>query len=354
MIINFILPGPGDSGGIKVVLRYAQLLIDRGNDVKVYIPIKAYNLGRYKSECINKIHQLYCTVKLLSKFKSSSYCKETIVKYVYKIDNQYIRNADVVIATAWCTTWDVAKLNGSKGVKWYFVQGFEVWDNSNIGLKSYKLPLKKIVISTWINNKLKDNFGESNYPIVLNGLDYEKFYNNNKNYKKKGDNLTCLMLNHDLPQKGVKYGIEAFEKAREKYPKLQLKMFGYNSSKNIPDYVSYIQSPSEEELLGIYRTADIFIFPSLEEGWGLTPIEAMACECAVVGTDTGFVLDLGKDGQNMLISKTADADGMARNILELANDEELMKKISINGRDTANNLNWEKSGDEFEGILRKN
>ena len=65
MKINFIMPGLGDSGGMKVIRTYAELMKKAGEDVVIYCPIKALNLHRYNSKLKNTIHQFYCTLKTL-------------------------------------------------------------------------------------------------------------------------------------------------------------------------------------------------------------------------------------------------------------------------------------------------
>ena len=57
--INIILPGLGNSGGIIVIKKYAEMLSEIGWDVVIYSPVKAYNLHRYKNEFKNLIHQIY-------------------------------------------------------------------------------------------------------------------------------------------------------------------------------------------------------------------------------------------------------------------------------------------------------
>lgn len=86
--------------------------------------------------------------------------------------------------------------------------------------------------------------------------------------------------------------MNAFEFARKKVKNLSLELFGMEAPVGMEDY-AFHKSPNVEELRRLYNWADIFIFPSKNEGWGLTPIEAMACGCAVVGTNTGCMIDLG-------------------------------------------------------------
>lgn len=63
--LNIILPGLGDSGGIKVIKKYQELLTELGWDVIIYCPVKSYNLHRYKFAFKNLVHQIYCTLKTI-------------------------------------------------------------------------------------------------------------------------------------------------------------------------------------------------------------------------------------------------------------------------------------------------
>lgn len=347
MIINFVLPAIGHSGGMAVVYKYAELLSEAGHDVVVYKEIIRPNLHRYHSKIINLVHRIYCTFKaLINSFKINS----PYDRYVFCLNNHSVRNGNVVIATAWPTAYEVNKLDKSKGKKYYFIQDFENWDNVEIAKKTYKLPLKKIVISTWINQMLKKHVNIGPFPIVFNGIDKKEFYYLGEEIERK--QISFLMLNHRLPKKGVDNGIKAFESVRKANSNCVLRMFGMCDKHNLPSYVEYYQNPSKEELLKLYSISDIFLFPSLEEGWGLTPIEAMACRCAVVGTRTGYVLDIGENGENMMISEPGDVDGMIRNIQILLNDSALLEKVKANGEKTVTKLSWKESAHRLEMLLK--
>lgn len=343
MKINFIMSGLGDSGGMKVVRRYAEELDKLGNEVVIYCPMIAYNLHRYGSSVKNYIHKAYCTGKILIQKKNNR-----LVRWIWHVSDKSVGNADVTIATSWPTAFDVAKLNDSKGKKFYFIQGFEIWDNRELGLKSYKLPLNKVVISSWINEQFKIELGIGPFPVVINGIDTSMFYDQ---HIRDDEDRVFLMLNHTLKIKGVENGLKVFNKIREKYPDAILKMFGMCDNSNLPDYVEYYQNPSKEVLTNLYCTSNYFIFPSLEEGWGLTPIEAMACGCVIVGTNTGFVLDLGKHRENMMISEPGDVEQMVSNVTELLNDNELFKSIQTNLKNTVEKFDWETSCSELLKLL---
>lgn len=346
MKISFVLPSIGTSGGIDVVYKYVELLSQRGHDVCVYKEFQASNMHRYGAELKNIAHQIYCTSKAIFQQKRWHH-KEDI--FVYKLTNESVRDADAIIATAWPTAYKVATLSESKGKKYYFVQDYEIWDNIDLVKESYKLPLKKIVISSWINNCLKRDLEIGPFPVVYNGLDFE-IYHHVDVIKEEGI-FNFLMLNHTLSKKGVDNGIKVFEEIKKRYNNCKLRMFGMCDDGNLPACVDYYQNPSKQKLVELYSEADIFIFPSLEEGWGLTPLEAMACGCVVVGTNVGFVLDLGKHRENMMISEPGDIGGMVENIEEILNDSVLAENIKNNMECDIRKLNWSLAVEKLEGIL---
>nr|ARJ58028.1 glycosyltransferase [Streptococcus suis] len=346
MKINVILPSIGTSGGIDVINKYVELLAERGHDVKIYKSFYQPNLYRYKTQLKNDIHRVYCTMKSLLSFKDDN---NHFTSYVPRISDKYIRNADVIIATAWYTAYWVDELSVEKGKKFYFIQDFEIWDNKELGIKSYSLQLNKIVISSWIEEQIKGVINQSGFPKIINGVDGD-FFVEKKDFNEKVS-IECLMLNHSLAKKGVDYGLKSFERAKKSCPNLELTMFGMNDSSNLPDYVKYYQNPSHDLLRSLYEKSDIFIFPSLEEGWGLTPIEAMASKCAVVASNTGFVKDIGIDERNVLISDPKDYKKMSDNIVRLVNDRELFIKIAETGYKTVKEFSWNKCADKLEDLL---
>ncbi len=356
MIINIVIPGVGLTGGIQVVFTYAEYLKKHGHDVMFYTPLKAYDVKNSNNELKNSIHVITNTIKriwrykIIKKYKTISYDVE--VNPVLLINDSTIRDADITIATAWPTAYSVNKLVKNKGIKIYFVQGYEVWNNEILGKKSYTLDLHKITISKWINDQLTNQLGGSGFPVVFDGIDLERF-NANKKINEDGSNFHFLMLYNDLPNKGVSDGLVAFENVKKEYPNIKLSMFGMKTNPNLPPYVEYFNNPSKDEIKYLYESADVFIFPSLEEGWGLTPLEAMASSCAVVGYNTGCMIDIGVDNENVLLSLPGDVNMLKQNIRKLIENPILAQKIAQNGHITVQQFSWEKCAYNFEQVLEE-
>lgn len=344
--INFILPSIGKSGGVNVVLKYATELKKIGWDVLIYVPQLEYDLKR-SYWLKNKVRQILFTAKNIK--VSTQYKDNKFIKFVPTVSNKYIRNADVTIATAWPTAFSVNNLDLSKGKKVYFIQDYETWDNERLGKASYLLPLFHITIAGWIDKRLVQQLNCDPSDVIFNGID-TNFFKPQDN-KKISKHIKCLMLYHTLPKKGINDGIKAFELAKKKYPQLELNMFGIQNDPHINAVEKYYQNPSRKLLLKLYQSSDIFIFPSREEGWGLTPIEAMSCGCAVAGTNVGCMLEIGENGVNALVSKAGDINALSNNIKQLTRNRKLREKIEENARITAKKLSWNKSTKKFNKIL---
>lgn len=350
MKINFIVPFTGKTGGIKVVFEYANRLMDKNNDVVIYVPMLAYKFNN--KGLIGILRRLKSSFGNTFKrgAKVNWFNLNVPLKLVPTISDKYIRNADAVIATAWPTAYDTYNLNDNKGRKYYFIQGYEIWSGErNCVNGTYKLPLKQIVVAKWLRDLIKEKFNNYDSNIIYNGIDFEEFYNNNKIYNS---NKICMMYSNQ-EWKGYVEGLKAFERIKVDFPNLKLILFGMEKGDNIPNYAEFHLNPSKEELRKIYSECDIFIFPSKFEGWGLTPIEAMVCKCAVAGTRVGCMNEIGIHGKNVMLSEPSDIDAMVDNINKLLSNNKLLRNISEEGYKSACKFDWNKSIENFEKILMK-
>ena len=169
MKINFVIPFKRLSGGIRVVFLYANYLVGKGHDVVCYMPMVSYK-GKDQSALFRLKASLSNTFKpehwFDAKFK---------LKIVPVIKPKFIRDADVTIATAWQTAYDVKKLPHRCGKKVYFVQDYEVFNGEAKDVdRSYQLGLHTITITRQLAQRLKERFGVD-AEVIYNGLDQAEF-----------------------------------------------------------------------------------------------------------------------------------------------------------------------------------
>jgi len=95
----------------------------------------------------------------------------------------------------------------------------------------------------------------------------------------------------------------------------------------------------EDHKPALYRGAVGFIFPSRYEGFGLPPLEAMACGTPVVGSDVASLPEIVGDGGVLL--RPDDAKGMADVLVRLAHDEGFRAQLSRRAVAQAARFSWE-------------
>lgn len=110
--------------------------------------------------------------------------------------------------------------------------------------------------------------------------------------------------------------IEAVGIARHSNPELRLVLTGggLDTLGELPDWVDRRGLVSEEELLTLYRTAGAMVFPSLYEGFGLPPLEAMASGCPVAVSNAGSLPEVV--GTAAVQFDPSDPEAIANGIVE--------------------------------------
>ena len=91
----------------------------------------------------------------------------------------------------------------------------------------------------------------------------------------------------------------------------------------------------QSELPYYYGACDIFVIPSIIEAFGLVTVEAMACGRPVIGSNVGGIPDIIKDGLNGFLVKPRDPEDLAKKIVFLLKNPDLMKNMGIEGRKIA-------------------
>ncbi len=82
----------------------------------------------------------------------------------------------------------------------------------------------------------------------------------------------------------------------------------------------------------IYSAADVFVIPSLQESFGQTVTESMACGTPVVGFDTGGIPDMVRPGVTGYLAKVGDAAALREAIMKVLREPEKWPAMSANCR----------------------
>ena len=352
MRILFILPGSASApvGGPKVVFEYANGLVARGHKVSILLSpltrqgpalgerIKA--IIRYPQRLLDKSYRPDAWFSLDPRVK---------IHWVPSFRERHIPGADAIVATAWMTAEWVVGYGPDKGRKFYLVQHKETWDGpENRVMNTWRLPLKKIVISRWLQEIAKECGEASVY--IPNGLDFQSFALDKPVEQRVPHHV--MMLYHDTAWKGSADGLLALELARSEVCHLKTVLFGVSKQpRNLPDWIEYRRNPAQTKLRELYNEAAIFVAPSWTEGWGLSPAEAMMCGAAVAGTDIGGHQEFAVHEQTALLSPPKVPRALANNVVRLVRDQDLRVRLAHAGHEDIQQFTWKRAVDAFEDTV---
>jgi len=350
--INFVLPFKSLNGGVKVVLEYANRLHELGHSVTITYPLLPYYFGEKRFSLTDRWWQVRgFAANVIRGNKINWFKLHANLRRVPWIAERFLQDADIVVATAWITAYSVAQLSRSKGEKFYFIQGYETWHGNVEKVDhNYRLPLQKIVIASWLKKLMEDKFGSIDVPLITNAVNLTHFFNEDKKFNKPP---RILLMYHEAEFKGVNDALKALEIVRKSHPDLKVMMFGTKKARHIPQWIEFHWKPIGETLRRLYCTSDIFIFPSWSEGFGLPPMEAMACQCAVVASNVGGIPDYTIPGKTALVFEPHDVQTLAKHIFYLLENPDEMKRISFAGYEHIKNFTWEHAAKKMEQVFLK-
>jgi glycosyltransferase involved in cell wall biosynthesis len=200
---------------------------------------------------------------------------------------------------------------------------------------TYRFGFEMIAVSGWI----KKMIGQKRVKVIANGIDLDIFNHGHRTFE--GNKIVVGFNYRDIDWKGA-------ELHKTVYDQLYL-LDGFEIlvliSENIKD--SYfkgtrcVYAQDQNDVASFYRECDVFLHFSTIEGFGLPPLEAMACGCVVLLTDSGGVMEYSIDQYNSLLVSVDPAD-IINKLEHLRNNVSLRKRVSFNAVSTAKNFKIEK------------
>ena len=201
-----------------------------------------------------------------------------------------------------------------------------------------------------INADLKEEQAISVVPL---GVD--QIYMTERQYADAGNKL--LWWGSWLERKGISALPRAFELACRALPELTLTIGGSgtdpakvleNFAPAIRPRVTVLPFVSREEHVQILHEHDVFVFPSLSEGFGFALLEAMATGMPCITTFTGLAHDWLEHGRNCFLVPMSAPTSLARAIECLQPNSYLRKTLGESAHETATKLTWERFGRQTE------
>lgn len=365
--ITFVLPFVNLTGGIKILFEHANRLVARGHSVTIVYPgvlfhDEAFSLSnnsfkwRYVEAPLRQL-KYWFFVSLLRKTDAAWFPLDRRIKLLRTPDlsAKYIPTADIVIATAPETVHWVAAYPADKGIQVHMAQDYEVWalPESFVDSTFVHKQMHLITIGTWQKELYAKKFHRTVEAIIPDGVDTQRFYADEK-LKQLDDTkpYRVLMVYHHAAYKGMADGFAAIDTAQKAGLQIQLVMFGAHPLKaDVPTGVEYHRNIPEGELPSLYRSCDAFLWPTHREGFGLPPMEAMACGVPAVATASGAVKDYMNDGKTGYIVPIQRPDLLAEKLIRLLSNPKKYAEMSEQAAADMKQWDWNKQTDKLEQYL---
>ena len=107
----------------------------------------------------------------------------------------------------------------------------------------------------------------------------------------------------------------------------------------------------DRDLPNLYRAAEVFVYPSLYEGFGLPPLEAMACGCPVLSSPRGSLQEIV--GEAAMLVDPEDIAALKEYLLRLALSGSLRKQLRRAGLAHAACFTWAQTSEVYQSIAEK-
>lgn len=206
--------------------------------------------------------------------------------------------------------------------------------------------------------------GDTPIHVVYQGYRRDRF-----NCKPRPDAAAVLQRHHlarfllcvgeTRPYKNLRLLLRAF--ARANLPDLDLAIVGtlnkrdrtlldYPRELGCGDRVKFLGFVPDDDLAVLYRHAVAFCFPSRYEGFGIPPLEAMACGCPVLAARAAAIPEVCGDAASF--ADPDDAEDWVRGLSQLAADASLRQQLRQRGLDRVQSFRYREMGDRIFAILQ--
>jgi len=176
--------------------------------------------------------------------------------------------------------------------------------------------------------------------VVHNGIEYQKFYKTaNSNIVSNKSPIIIGTVCRMEKQKGIRYLLLAMNNILAKFPAVQLEIIGDGSlleelielSKKLGISNSVKFFGKFADVIPFYKRMDIFILPSIYEGFGIVLLEAMAAGVPVIATNVDGITEVVIDGESGILIPPKNPEAIASAVIQLIANPQLVKSLVENG-----------------------
>jgi len=211
-----------------------------------------------------------------------------------------------------------------------------------------------VCVSSLLERTVRDSGVSEPTEVILNG------FRVNEVRSRPKDPLTIVQAGYLVARKKADITIRAVALLKRDYPDIKLKIIGNGteeqrfrelaSTLGVSENVIFTGYLSNPELLAEMSSATFFVMPSINEGFGIVYLEAMANHCVTIGTEGEGIADLIRHGENGFLVPAGDIDETERVMRDVFENRENYAALRERGRQDARALTWARNAQTVEEI----
>lgn len=211
--------------------------------------------------------------------------------------------------------------------------------------------------NTWLDLSNFFPFVAAKKHLVIYPGVSEHFYPEKKKTLELPDEF-CLAVGTLQPRKNLQLLFKVFPEVAKEHPRLHLCIVGgqgWKSSRVFQDFpkrlskrIHFLGYLNDPQLREVYSRAKLFVFPSFYEGFGIPPLEAMACACPVISSNSSSLPEVVGNAGLLIDPKEPD---QLKNAIHALDDAELRDNLKKRGLKRAKQFSWEKGAKDLLRIF---
>ncbi len=361
------------TGITKYIISFVNKLFEVDKENLYYIFLRMFKKNFFNLKKIKEYYSKYESVSVYPIFIPD---KIQEILWNMNLASRIYRNIDLYISTCYFTPkfkktfvfsfiYDITPLN-SPAISLEYRKYFQKLISTTIKRSNFFL-----TISEYTKKTIMDKFNipatqiEVLYPILgeifepqpRNKIEHLiKKYSINSKYilyvgiRSKNKNIVSaikafglLVKKYNIPHKFVLVG-------RNDSSLIDKEIYEFCRENDIQEKVIILGYVPDTELAILYSGAELFVFPSLYEGFGMPLIEAMACGVPIVASNTSSIPEVVQDAG--LLFNPFEIEEISDKMFLLLNDDELRKKIILKGLERAKFFRGNDSINKFIRIVK--
>mgnify|MGYP003681898748 CR=1 FL=1 len=339
---------------------YGQKLCQHLNTKSIHLDFpEPFGTPFFSPQALKFLIHSYETLKTLSQYKILHLTNHHLARFAF-----FLRNSACIL-----TVHDLIRHFDRLGVATYIRQPtFRDRIDLRLDWQGIRKARHIIAISHHTKKDLINYVGipEERITVVYHGIDHNVFYPRPE--PRPFDYPYVLFVGSEHPRKNLVTLLKAFHKLKHDkgFRELKLVKVGKAGGKEfdfraetldaikrlgLTDEVVFTDFVSEDMLASYYSHAECMVLPSLYEGFGWPPLEAMACGCPAIVSNVASLPEI--TGDAALKIEPNDSDNLANAIRTILTDDRLRRELASKGLEHARHFTWEKAAKETLKVYQK-